>query len=365
MLIARTSDLRLVIRNIMRVCSLSIIFLLNYILSTLGHVWTHLELSDSTGVSQNCSPVIELSVNSASLCVFDSLTVKWKLKDNGISAKNAMLAISITGQKMSFVTSLAKRLSVDVDSSVEGHAKGTSANRGIIKCITDVDEEFCIPAMHNIHSLTEQSKLALDFKQDTNQPPLPSSSALDAALHFTPSLFGAAYGEWVSPTRLEIKVEPEYLQVVLNAFAENQPINIEPNIESTIAYETYGMVTQSVFSYWGYNCTTGSVSFRSQTHGKLSIVAVDKFTQQTISNTVASDVSLCDEAPLLPDSFEGIEISDPDAATPVAAFNATRPAVHMKGMFAVSGQDDLRFEHSSLPFLVGVSLLLSLLFFKK
>lgn len=222
-----------------------------------------------------------INISSTSICALDRLIIDWFI-DFGQSS--SVDELSIDGIVLSFhkddhyeAHSIAlASVSSEEDATVTTiHSLNTT--NGLIRC--ELNEIHCVPTVASVIAVVESNRLAILFSEATNQPSLPSLSAIDKAFSFHPRLSGVAMGHWVTSQRLEIEMDEQVLNKILLDYQIGSLIQIFPR-------------TVAPRSIW-----SGRSSIRPTQHGQYRVFFMDlKRDQVMFPGTMRPVVvSICDE----------------------------------------------------------------------
>jgi hypothetical protein len=222
-------------------------------------------------VNQN---FIELRVNTLKLCVFDTLTIDWRVREEDIERltdlKSASLIVLSAGETTGLQSSLGRVHSTEVQTEFD------------IRCV--INDLFCKPKTKDIILSTTENFLSIEFDQDTNQPSLPSLMEIEKALSISPALQYEAKAQWKDSRKLEIAVDPLDTQNIIQAYQSGELVEIQ--VKRHEAIEDFP--------------TFGGKSFRFLEHGKVNLVVMDTEKQSRFSNLVEVEVELCANQSFIP-----------------------------------------------------------------
>eukprot|EP01041_Mallomonas_annulata_P003465 gene3465-6894_t len=248
--------------------------------------------------------------NPTLFCIYDSLSIKWS---TSLTEEMFLLAVSVAGKQELALGS------PQASSSTQDRAK-SSQNDNYITC--QLNEDHCIPSVKSISTMPNSSKLTILFTTDTNQPILPTLTAVNSTLLINPPITDTAKGIWLSPSHLEIEVNNSYVNSVLSAYTQGNIISVK-------------VLTPEK------PLLTGIETIRPVVHGVTSIFAVNATSLQRISNILTVEVDICNYA-ILPSLDIRMDNS-------VEEKRRAKSFIRYKGIVAITGTNPIRLRQTSIP----------------
>ena len=321
-----------------------LVVLFSSILSSYSSLWTNRDLKDFLLEKSNPLEIYNISLFRnylKSICLYDKLILKWDYE--GDDRFIDFVVVSKKGYESVYLHQLHTKKAIE-----------SEKYNGIIKC--EVNEEDCIPSIDSITAITddpEAPRIITNFKQNTDQASLLSTSDVINALYFDPHITGIVIGNWIDPKRLELFVTADYLSAVLDHHKSQRTIIIEPKSATTAANITgylslhnteYGEYSVFIVSN-SYELISNIVTYNVATDCRHTFPPSEDLTSDNINMYNISYNSL-----LLP-SFTDKLINDLPKPTPTAV-------IKIDGVIAVNSQNALVIPQSSMPAMVSAFALL-------
>lgn len=257
------------------------------------------------------SNVVRLNIsmpdlNNTKVCLHDSIKIYWETERD---SSTILMAVSIDDR-----TEIALGIP-----SLTAQTETITDDKGLF---CDIDENHCVLETKSIKAVEIPPKLIIDFKRDTNQPFLDSTSNISNILKISPELHGESDGVWITPKQLEIHVQPEYIEKVFNEHNKGNIVTVTIINHKTISY--------------------GTNNIRPNDIGEHRIFMVDKDSGRVLSKIHVVTVERCEETSLLPSLLHKIENQKEEK-------KATLPFIRYKGVLAVNGKTPLRIANNVVP----------------
>lgn len=277
----------------------TIFFFIINIQIILSYFWTaplNVNLSEIVLVSNQ---VVSLNIHSNILCSYDSISMNWSSQH---FQSDILIGIAREDMKIFALTHIHN---YDFVGKYEG----------VIQCA--INNEHCVPKVDNVIAITEKieyPRLAIDFKEETNQPMLATTSQVIDALKFTPPLLGTAIGEWINSKRLEISVENFFIESIIKAHSKRELIEVIPKSNPKKLD------------------SAGNIKFRLRELGKYKIFALNTSKMSLISNIEEVIIKGC-EIDMVPSLTSTISLPNLE--------EEIRPpidAIRIKGIIGLKGK---------------------------
>jgi hypothetical protein len=280
---------------------------------------------------------VELRVNTLKLCVFDTLNIDWRVREEDIERltdlKSASLIVLSAGESTGLQSSLGRVHSTEVQTEFD------------IRCV--INDLFCKPKTKDIILSTTENFLSIEFDQDTNQPSLPSLTEIEKALSISPALQYEAKAQWRDSRKLEISVDPLDTQNIIQAYQSGELVEIQVKRHETI----------DDFP------TSGGKSFRFLEHGKMNLVVMDTEKQSLLSNFVEVEVELCANQSFIPTTTFRLRKEQQQLRTDNDGNNRdgiVKSMFKMAGVFPISGNREITVTNKAVPAIVRIIFLVYL-----
>jgi hypothetical protein len=340
-------------------CGIVLIFLR---IASTQQIWSREVLSSIQDVQ--FESFFQIDIFPMELCVQDVLTISWKatqnniMTDNESSNTNIMLAVSNSKDLGNvIITPLIANFNERESSSDETTKK---INNGYIQCL--INHPYCIPSILNITSTFDNSRVSINFGVDTNEPDLFSTKQINEALDITPQLTGSAVGQWITPNKLEIVVDENYLTTLHNAYYNKEIIQIIPKLTSSSSINNEDFLNLNSNLNSNSKINSGEIKFRPIEHGEIKIFIINKKTKKRISKI--SDeikIKLCETSfSTLPQQLLNTYINKNNKNS--AETVKVEPIIKMEGVLAVNGDDPVLIGSNAFDALVLFYLLLFIIF---
>lgn len=235
-------------------------------LGTLSPFWVHRSF-DESALQVPPETMFSLQTDKRSACALGTVKLAWSTDHS--TAIQHMLALKAQNRDH-----MATKYLVD--------PTGQNTSR-IIKCA--INEDHCMPVIKDIIALTENSdmpKLQFVFAEPVNRPSMISTSLVLDALVFSPPVIGSIIGDWIDELRLEVVIDPRYLEEILDGHRRGVPMRISPRRDDV------------------FPSTSGSTNIRMTEMGKFQFFILDSITLQVVSNVIEVDVLSCEDATVAP-----------------------------------------------------------------
>ena len=297
-----------------------------------------------------------INISSTSICALDRLKIDWfidlgqSIPEDEQSIGDIVISFHKDGQYEAHAIALAS-VSNEEDALTTIHSLNNT--NGLIRC--ELNEIHCVPTVESVIAVVESNRLAILFSEATNQPSLPSLSAIDKAFSFHPRLRGVVMGHWITPQRLEIEMDEQVLNKILLDYQIGSLIEIVPRT----------VVPRSIWS--------GRSSIRPTQHGQYRVFFMDLKRDQVLFPGAMRPVvvSICDDYVPVPWSKSGREENSLDSSStdgivigsggetetsrPMSPKKRPHPKAswQVQGTTAITGLSPITIEHGALQELVS------------